>query len=140
MSYIESTCSEQLLYGPTSIKPQPVHIEGTKVQFCVCSLCLVFLGQWFILKFCLISNTFLLVFFRAIGQSGNDLIGIEFEPSLLMKLPPSARRSQCNQFLILGNDHTTSLAQGIPSACGSTLNRVSVHKQYRKSAVMSSTW
>ena len=78
-------------------------------------------------------------FFRAIGQSGNDLIGFEFEPSLLMKLPPSARRSQCNQFLILGND---SLAQGIPipSACGSTLNRVSVHKQYRKSAVMSSIW
>ena len=84
-----------------------------------------------------LSNTFLFVFFRAIGQSGNDLIGFEFEPSLLMKLPPSARRSQCNQFLILGNDHTTSLAQGIPSACGSTLNRVSVHKQ---SAVMSSTW
>ena len=84
------------------------------------------------------------MFFRAIGQSGNDLIGFEFEPSL----PPSARRSRCNKVLILGNDPTTSLAQGglcrvdnnTLSAFGCTLHRISVLKQYRESAVMSSTW
>ena len=72
------------------------------------------------------------------------LYWFEFEPSLLMKLLPNARSSHCNKFLILGNDPTTSQAQGrrcmldnnTLSACGSTLHQVIVHKLYRESAFM----